>query len=586
MRSQSIWHPLARAVRIRQIIKLSGAVNRGTLRCAASGPYAVYVNGVLVGRGLGPDVAEVAVWERFELSALQEGENSLVIFVVGEGEKDWFRAEGEIEGSDVTARELNTGAPWEVQSVDGWQLMEGGSAYAPAVKSGDWVGAMEVAGLEPRDWAPLQTVEEDVWAREVVAFGEVDSSGPVEWVEFPEQMQTAKCVRREALLTAGNTRAQVQARDEGRAAYLLLDFNRVVSGLVRVRVRGRAGAVVDLGLAQERGAIAARLRYVCGDGVQDWTFPLLMSCRYMVVRVGQCPEEAEFDCISMMERRVDVAVRGRFETEGDTWTRIGQVGARSLAACRREVYELEPGRQAYDWRKLCVLALNDLYATGNVATARAMLASGDEPVNPIQAPYYTRLAQVAQGRMGGIVDAVECGDDLWSAFFATEALWQSGDGEQALALIEKTWGRLLDRSGRTWGEKAGSLEVQPGPDALLAAYMLGVRTMPDGVLEIRPQLAGRERAEGQVATPYGDVGISWGAYGGGFSMRAKVVHDGETRMAVPRRDKKFPQIAVNGETVWRNEKVYPNFVVQEFASEEERVVLVVRKAGKYEVEVQ
>ena len=155
MRSQAIWHPTARAVRIRQIIKLSGTVNGGTLRCAASGPYAVYVNGVLVGCGLGPDVADVAVWERFELSGLQTGENALVVFAVGEGAEDWFRAEGEIEGSDGAAtRELNTGAPWEVQSVDGWQAMEGGSAYAPAVQSGDWVGAVEVAGLEPRHWAP------------------------------------------------------------------------------------------------------------------------------------------------------------------------------------------------------------------------------------------------------------------------------------------------------------------------------------------------------------------------------------------------------------------------------------------------
>ena len=76
MRSQSIWHPAARAVRIRQIIRLSGTVNGGILRCAASGPYAVYVNGVLVGRGLGPDVADMAVWERFELDGLQEGENA------------------------------------------------------------------------------------------------------------------------------------------------------------------------------------------------------------------------------------------------------------------------------------------------------------------------------------------------------------------------------------------------------------------------------------------------------------------------------------------------------------------------------
>ena len=542
---------------------------------------------MLIGRGLGPDVADIAVWERFELGGLQEGDNALVVFVVGAGVEDWFRAEGEIESSDGTAaRELNTGTPWEVQSVDGWQAMESGSAYAPAVPSGDWVGAVEVTGLEPRDWAPLQTIEEDVWVREVVAFGEVNSSGPVEWVEFPERMQTAKCVRREALLAAGKTRTQVQARDESRAAYFLLDFGRIVSGLARVRLRGRAGAVVDLGLAQERGKIAARLRYVCGDGIQDWTFPSLVACRYMVMRVSQCPEEIEFDCVSIMERRVDIAVRGYFEAEGDDWTRVSQVGTWSLTACRRQVYALEPGRPVYDWRKLCALALNDLYSTGNVATARAMLMSGDEPADALQAPYYARLVELAQGRMGDIIAGAEHGDDLWSTFFVTEALWQVDDGEQALALIEKTWGQLLNRSGRTWGEKARSLEAQPGPDALLAAYMLGVRTMPDGALEIRPQLAGRERAAGQVATLYGDVGISWGAYGGGFSLRVTVAHDGETRMAVPRRDKKFPQIAVNGETVWRNEKVYPNFLVQEFVSEEERVVLVVRKAGEYEVELQ
>ena len=45
------------------------------------------------------------------------------------------------------------------------------------------------------------------------------------------------------------------------------------------------------------------------------------------------------------------------------------------------------------------------------------------------------------------------------------------------------------------------------------------------------------------------------------------------------------QVILNGETVWRNEKVYPNFHVREVISEDERVVLVVHKAGRYQVEL-
>lgn len=693
MRSQAIWHPAALAVEIRQELVLSGTVNGGVLRCAGSGPYAVYLNGELVGRGLGEEIAAVAVWEAFDLAtALREGKNVLLVFATGKGEGDWFRAEGEIAFSDGTERELNMGTPWQVRGVDAWQGMDGGYAYVAAVEPAEWMEATAVAGLELRTWAPLAAIEAEVWARAVVEFGEVDSGGAVEWIEPPQAMKTAKCVRREALLALGKTQTQVQARDADRAAYLVLDFGRVVSGFVRLRLRGRAGAVVDLGLARARGTVEARLRYVCKEGLQEWTFPPLMACRYMVVRVGQCAEEMEVDCVSLLERRVVVEARGHFETEGEDWARIGQVGARSLAACRREVYALSGGRPVYDWGKLYVLALNDFYTTGCSDTARAVLASGVAPVGGEQACFYALFAELVQRHTGdgglaaellsGVLnglqaveeatgalqagawqamealcraasngkgevdcerafhrarkglqavwneerglfadvagseecsrwvnalalyfDLVESGqrvrvaqalsggelervDDLWQAFFVAGALWRAGESEWALAYIEKEWGRLLDRPGRTWGEKAGRLEVQPGPEGLLAAHMLGVCPKAEGILEIRPQLAGRERAEGMVPTLHGDVDVAWGAYGGGFSLRVTLPHDGETHLSVPRRDRRFPQISINGETVWRNEKVHPNFFAQEFYSEEERVVMVVRKAGEYEVKVQ
>ena len=95
MSSQAIWHPAALAVYIRLEFYMNSAAAKGLLRCAASGPYEVYLNGERVGRGLRPAVAEVPMWEQFALdAALREGENVLLVFAIGCGTADWFRAEG------------------------------------------------------------------------------------------------------------------------------------------------------------------------------------------------------------------------------------------------------------------------------------------------------------------------------------------------------------------------------------------------------------------------------------------------------------------------------------------------------------
>ena len=698
MHSQAIWHPAALAVYTRLEFHLSSAAANGLLRCAASGPYEVFLNGERVGRGLGPAAAEVAVWEQFALdAALREGENVLLVFAIGCGTADWFRAEGKIERSDGVEQVLYTGSPWQVRPADAWQ---GAAGYTAVLEPDEWAKgqfagwreAAVVAGAEPRDWSPLPAVESMAWAREVVAFGEVASEDALEWVAYPEAMQTAKCVRREALLTAGKTQSLVQTTDAARAAYLVLDFGRLLHGFPHLRLRGRAGAVIDLGFARAAGAVESRLRYVCRDGLQEWTAPQLATCRYLVVRVGSCPEAVEIDSISLVERRVDVAVRGRFTTVGEDWERLWQTGEHTLAVSRQEGYAL--GEEQLNWDQLYVWAMNDLYMTGCVDTVRAVLDGSEAPLGEEQACFYALFVELVQrysgerltaGRLASLVDglqaaeaesatatialrsgawqavaalcrrtgdrqqAVQCerayhrarkalqaawseeqglfadavggadcsrwtnalvlyfdlakpsqqvqvaqhlasgsaaADDLWQAFFVAGTLWQAGADESALAYVQKKWGRLLARPGQTWGEKAGSLAAQPGPESLLAAHVLGVVPKAEGILEIRPQLSGLERAGGIVPTPYGDVEIAWGAYGGGFSARLSLPHDGETHLSVPRCDKRFPQIEINDETVWRNEKAHPNFHVQELISEEERVVMVLRRTGEYEVSVE
>ncbi len=695
MRSQAIWHPAARAVYIRLKFHLTSAAVKGLLRCAASGPYEVYLNGECVGRGLGPAVAEVPAWERFALeAALQEGENVLLVFAIGHGAADWFCAEGKIERSDGAEQVLYTGAPWQVQPAHAWQ---GPAGYVAALEPPEWPKgqfagwreAAVVAGVEPRDWSPLPAEESMASAREVVAFGEVASEETLEWMAHPAPMQTAKCVRREALLTPGKTQCLVQATDPARAAYLILDFGRRLRGFPRLRLRGRSSAVLDLGFARASGAVEARLRYECRDGLQEWTAPHLATCRYLVVRIGPCPAEVEIDSILLVERRVAVAGRGSFITADQDWERLWRTGEQTVAASRQEGYAL--GEDRIRWDHFYVWALNDLSTTGCVDTARAVLAGSKAPLGGEQACFHALFAELAQRHTGDRAAAVaslvsglqaaeaapataatalragawqavaalcrrtgdrqraaqclrayrrarrglqaawseeqglfaeaagadDCSrwanalvlyfalanpsqqvrvaqhladgsadeDDLWQAFFIAGALWRADADEAALAYVQRKWGRLLARPGQTWGEKAGSLAAQPGPESLLAAHVLGVESKAEGILAIRPQLSGLERAEGVVPTLYGDVEIAWGAYSGGFSARLAVPHDGQTHLAVPRCGKRFPQIEINGETVWRNEKVHPNFHVQKLISQAERVVMVLRRAGRYEVSV-
>ena len=249
-------------------------------------------------------------------------------------------------------------------------------------------------------------------------------------------------------------------------------------------------------------------------------------------------------------------------------------------------------------------------------------------------------AKEVAGRIAG-ADGLGA-DDLLAAFFVAGALWRAGEAARALEWVERRWGGLVDRPGLTWGEKAMSPasrsalegaaptdaldlarspdvpwlatgrsapratgpgaatsaaglpessrlgpELLPGPDYFLGSQVLGISPGAPGfgVLHIRPQPAGLERAGGRIPTPRGPVQIQWQAEEDRFAFRVDLAEPGETHLFAPRLGQRFPTVGLNGETVWRNEKVHPNPFVQEVISAEDHVVLVVRGKGSYEVVV-
>ena len=97
MKSQAVWHPQAQSstplMLFRQRVVLAEEPTAGRMLIGASGPFSVYVNGQLAARGSG-ERAQKLVGQSIDLTqGWTQGENTVLIAVLGSGESDWLRAE-------------------------------------------------------------------------------------------------------------------------------------------------------------------------------------------------------------------------------------------------------------------------------------------------------------------------------------------------------------------------------------------------------------------------------------------------------------------------------------------------------------
>ncbi|MBI2504967.1 MAG: hypothetical protein HYW07_17250 [Candidatus Latescibacteria bacterium] len=177
---------------------------------------------------------------------------------------------------------------------------------------------------------------------------------------------------------------------------------------------------------------------------------------------------------------------------------------------------------------------------------------------------------------------------LLEAFYLEGGLWWQGAGARALEYLEIKWGRLAEREGVTWGEKSPGAEVLPGPEYYLGSQVLGVRPGAPGyqVLEIRPPALALGRVRGKVMTGRGAVAVEWQQSEERFWLELNLERPGDTQLWLPRLGRRFPMASLNGETLWRNEKMYPNPLVQQISAEAEHLILFFAAGGRYEVEVE
>ena len=172
---------------------------------------------------------------------------------------------------------------------------------------------------------------------------------------------------------------------------------------------------------------------------------------------------------------------------------------------------------------------------------------------------------------------------LADAFFVTAGYWEAGAHKRAMQCLQTHWGRLCDREGPTWldkhGRKADGDGAAPGPDYFLASRVVGVRPATPGheTIEIEPPSVGLVRMRAELPTANGRVRVEWWRHESQRTCRVEVQmeHGTRARLCMPRSGLRFPEITINDETVWRNDKVVPNPWVHDIVDEPERIILSV-----------
>lgn len=202
-----------------------------------------------------------------------------------------------------------------------------------------------------------------------------------------------------------------------------------------------------------------------------------------------------------------------------------------------------------------------------------------------------RAARLAASMRGAEVTPI---GDLREAFVLAHGLWSGGQGARAYDVVKNRWARIAGREGRTWREKqaAESNRLAPGPDYLLVRWLLGVTPTEGGcrTLRIRPAIALVPVGRGELPTPAGVLRVAWKrqdpAHDQQTTIQLETTGDTVAELVIDRAGRRHPSLSVNGEVVWRNEKMYPNPSVHEVGAEADEITLVFGRPGIWQIVIE
>jgi alpha-L-rhamnosidase len=401
-------------VYFRRTFDLAAAPREALAHVSADGRYRLFVNGAYVGRGPARCDPLWQYYDSYDIAPhLRAGRNVVAVLVHSYGQDtswyqlpraEWSRIFGcggfffqcEVSSPDGSKLALHSDESWRHTLAGAWErdLPGGGPGFPevfdarrepigwrePAFDDAGWRPAVVLRRpalnrgpdirpfprLVPRDIPFL--LEEERFPEAVAAVGETPeapaATNPAEQIagEGLEPLSACRVTDAEALLSAGPEEATVQIAP-GRAAVLIIDFGRAVSGYPRLRLEGPEGAAVDLAYSerlvdgrvpvQPAGPVGTQNtdRYWLREGSQEWERFEWAGFRYLQLTVRNPPEAGPLHLrtVSVNFTSYPVEQRGRFQCSDELLNRLWEAGAYTLQLCMHDGYEDCPSREQRQW---------------------------------------------------------------------------------------------------------------------------------------------------------------------------------------------------------------------------------------------
>ena len=195
-------------------------------------------------------------------------------------------------------------------------------------------------------------------------------------------------------------------------------------------------------------------------------------------------------------------------------------------------------------------------------------------------------------------DVVQIGSPYFM-FYALDALHHSDRGDQAIEIIRKRWGAMLDAGATTWWERFSPEDSwchgwSAGPTYFLSAEILGVKPKAPGFrrFEVKPRIGDLTDAllnrtvhltwaKGIVPTVRGDIPVSWKRDEETFHLKVALPKGCKAEIAIPKADFGYPRILLGGKAVWENGRAVPHEMIRHAREDDEFVWFGIGWARKY-----
>ena len=192
------------------------------------------------------------------------------------------------------------------------------------------------------------------------------------------------------------------------------------------------------------------------------------------------------------------------------------------------------GEDRLNWDQLYVWAMNDLYVTGSVDTARAVLAGSEAPLDGEQACFYALFVELVQRYSGDRLTAEQLANLVNSlqtaeaesetatvalragAWLVVSALCRRmGDGQQAVQ-CERAYHRARKELQAAWSEEqglfadaVGAADCSRWTNALVLYFALA---NPKQQVRVAEHLSGDSASEGDLWQAFFVAGALWQAW--------------------------------------------------------------------------